>query len=352
MGRNAFQRPRAEALKLLARRDGHLQERGLEALAPDGGLDAVASTNARPVLKMPGPEARRVQEPDADQVLPVVQRAAQRRGRRRSSSASPRAPPSKEGALGDLAKALGPSLAKAVKREEFTGQEGPDRSTSPPSGTDLKPRQGAPRRARQARGRSPTPTCASSPPRARASRSAPRRPRSPSSCPAASPGAERATAEGVVLGAYRFTKYLTGDRVPKARARARHARRRRARSRKEREGGDGARPAGRRGRLHRARPHQRAAERALPRGARRRAPSRCARSAGSRSRSSTSAALEKKGMKLILAVGQGSAHEPRFVHMTYKPAGHARRRSSSSSARASRSTPAASASSPPPAWTR
>ena len=25
-------------------------------------------------------------------------------------------------------------------------------------------------------------------------------------------------------------------------------------------------------------------------------------------------------MKLILAVGQGSVHEPRFVHMTYKPA--------------------------------
>lgn len=32
------------------------------------------------------------------------------------------------------------------------------------------------------------------------------------------------------------------------------------------------------------------------------------------------AALEKQGMNLILAVAQGSSREPRFVHLTYKPA--------------------------------
>ena len=33
--------------------------------------------------------------------------------------------------------------------------------------------------------------------------------------PAGIPGAERAAAEGVVLGAYRYTRYLTGDALPK-----------------------------------------------------------------------------------------------------------------------------------------
>jgi leucyl aminopeptidase len=32
------------------------------------------------------------------------------------------------------------------------------------------------------------------------------------------------------------------------------------------------------------------------------------------------AALRKKGMRLILAVGQGSSNEPRFVHLVHKPA--------------------------------
>jgi leucyl aminopeptidase len=35
------------------------------------------------------------------------------------------------------------------------------------------------------------------------------------------------------------------------------------------------------------------------------------------------AALTKKGMKLILAVAQGSVRDPRLVHMTYKPKGKA-----------------------------
>ena len=71
----------------------------------------------------------------------------------------------------------------------------------------------------------------------------------------------------------------------------------------------------------------------------------------SSARCSTSKEIEKRGMKLLLAVGQGSVNEPRFVHISL----HAQarpRRSSSSSARGSPSTPAASASSPPPAWAR
>src|SRR5262249_41701759 len=38
------------------------------------------------------------------------------------------------------------------------------------------------------------------------------------------------------------------------------------------------------------------------------------------------AALTKKGMKLILAVGQGSARDSRLVHMTYKPAGGSKKK--------------------------
>src|SRR5215470_8029079 len=43
----------------------------------------------------------------------------------------------KEGTLGDLAKALGPSLARAVKREEFTGKKDQSLEVAT-SGSDLK----------------------------------------------------------------------------------------------------------------------------------------------------------------------------------------------------------------------
>src|SRR5689334_19657820 len=44
----------------------------------------------------------------------------------------------KEGALGDLAKALGPSMGKTLKREEFTGKKEQMLDLSA-HGTDLKP---------------------------------------------------------------------------------------------------------------------------------------------------------------------------------------------------------------------
>ena len=44
----------------------------------------------------------------------------------------------KDGALGDLAKALGASLAKAVKREDFTGKKDQTLDLAA-GGTDLKP---------------------------------------------------------------------------------------------------------------------------------------------------------------------------------------------------------------------
>src|SRR5438874_11153868 len=44
----------------------------------------------------------------------------------------------KEGTLGDLAKALGPSLARAIKREEFTGKKDQTLEVAT-GGSDLKP---------------------------------------------------------------------------------------------------------------------------------------------------------------------------------------------------------------------
>ncbi|HNS96358.1 MAG TPA: leucyl aminopeptidase [Polyangiaceae bacterium] len=127
----------------------------------------------------------------------------------------------------------------------------------------------------------------------------------------------RALAEGVVLGAYRFTKYLTGDRLPKAELA--HAT---------------VFTSGKTDKL----------KSAMNLGARI-AKSICitrdlvneppneltpivlashaqqiAKQHGLDCKVFDRKALERKGMKLLLAVGQGSVNEPRLVHLTYKPA--------------------------------
>lgn len=136
----------------------------------------------------------------------------------------------------------------------------------------------------------------------------------------------RAAAEGLMLGAYRFTKYLTGDRMPKAT-------------------------------LHKA-------VIVVPAGTSITAPLRRAADLGCRiaericttrdlvnepanvlspvelgqfaqdvakehrleCRVFDKRELQKRGMNLILAVGQGSAREPRLVHMVYKPPTAAKKR--------------------------
>jgi len=129
----------------------------------------------------------------------------------------------------------------------------------------------------------------------------------------------RYVAEGIVLGAYRFDKYLTGDRRPKA------------------ELGTATIALGTRARIAKA--HKSAIEIgervaravALTRDlvnepANELYPARLAseaqkmaKAAGLRCEVFDKKEIDKRGMKLLSAVGQGSVHEPRFVHITYKP---------------------------------
>jgi len=129
----------------------------------------------------------------------------------------------------------------------------------------------------------------------------------------------RYVAEGLVLGAYRFDKYLTGDRRPKAELTSATI----ALGPKARIGS----------------PHKRAIEIgervaravALTRDlvnepANELYPARLASEAqrmakemGLKCQIFDRKEIERRGMKLLIAVGQGSVHEPRFIHITYAP---------------------------------
>ena len=161
----------------------------------------------------------------------------------------------------------------------------------------------------------------------------------------------RYLSEGLVLGEYRFNKYLTGERRPKAElAAAAIAIGTKARIGKVHkasvEVGEGvARAVALTRNLVNEPPNELYPARLASEA------ERMAKEAGLECQIFDRKEIERRGMKLLIAVGQGSVNEPRFIHLVYKPK-KAPRRSSSSSARASPSTPAASASSPRPAWAR
>jgi leucyl aminopeptidase len=230
----------------------------------------------------------------------------------------------KEGTLGELSKALGPSMAKAVKREEFTGKKDQtlDLCTGatdlkagrvlliglgkPEALTDADVRAFAAKGARFALGAKATSVALAV----------------PVTLPHAA--AERAAAEGLVLGAYRFTKYLTGDRVPKAQIE-------RASLIVAGKVGKEAKDAVALGQkvgdavciardlvneppneLYPAELARRAVE--------------MAKANGLEHHVLDKPALVKKGMKLIIAVGQGSSHDPRMIHLVYKPKGGSKKK--------------------------
>ncbi|MFT3765009.1 MAG: leucyl aminopeptidase [Minicystis sp.] len=230
----------------------------------------------------------------------------------------------KEGALGDLSKALGPSMAKAVKREEFTGKKDQTIELST-GGSDLKPARvlliglGKPEALTEADVRNFAAKGARFSIGAKATSLA-------IEVPVSLPGgaAERAAAEGVVLGAYRFTKYLTGDRIPKAQLE-------RASLVVHGKAGKDAKDAVALGQkigeaiciardLINEPPNElypaALADRAVE----------VAKANGLEYKVFDRPQLEKRGMKLIVAVGQGSARDPRMIHLIYKPKGGAKKK--------------------------
>jgi leucyl aminopeptidase len=134
----------------------------------------------------------------------------------------------------------------------------------------------------------------------------------------------RAAAEGAQLGAYRFTKYLTGERVPKTSlATVTLA---------TRDGAKGAKGAGKeltdavaRGvavadAVNKARDLVNEPPNELTPAALAQAAQDVAREHGLKCTVWDRKKIIAQGMKLLEAVGRGSTNEPRFVHMVYAPA--------------------------------
>jgi leucyl aminopeptidase len=134
----------------------------------------------------------------------------------------------------------------------------------------------------------------------------------------------RAVAEGAVLGAYRFTKYFTGDRQPKESLELvslfRPGPRPTATERRALELGRAVGDAVCLARDAVNEPPNELYPEKLAEMAR-----ELARAAKLKIQVLDKQGLADAGMKLHYAVGQGSAHEPRLIHMTYAPKGAKRR---------------------------
>lgn len=219
-------------------------------------------------------------------------------------------------ALAALTEALGPTVAKTLKRDEFTGKK--DQTADFHTNGRLKPervvllglggatplrdvdvRLLAAKGARFALGARATSLTVAVPPGVS--------------------GAERAAAEGVVLGSYRFTRYLTGDRRPKFQIDKVTLAVEGKVDKAKRDAADLGRRVGEAVCIARDLINEPANE--LYPGALARAAEEVCKANGIAITVLDKPAIEKKGMKLLLAVGQGSSREPRFVHMTYKPEG-------------------------------
>ncbi|MEZ4298063.1 MAG: leucyl aminopeptidase [Polyangiaceae bacterium] len=223
-----------------------------------------------------------------------------------------------EGFLKELAAALGPFVAKNLKRDEFTGKK--DQVADFHTNGAAKPgrvivmglgkgpigeaevRLLAAKAARLAQGAKATSLSIKLP---------------------AVEGAERAAAEGAVLGAYRFTKYLTGDRVPKVEL----GKVTLLTSGKVQKAQKDAVALGEKvGRavciardLINEPPNELYPEKLAE------AAATVARENGLDCTILDRDALEKRGMKLFLAVGMGSARPPFMAHVSYKPKGAKKR---------------------------
>ncbi len=223
----------------------------------------------------------------------------------------------KAGVLARLTKALGQIVPKTLKREEFTGKK--DQSVEFATNGRLKParvvlmglgsaqlstsqvRLLAAKAARYAQGSRATSLALE--------------------VPFGVEGGERAAAEGAVLGAYRFNKYFTGDRLPKS---ALESVTLTSTTRVDKAAKEAAEVG-----------HQVGEAICIARDLINEPPNElypetfakfCQEMSKERGLKCTvldKAGLQKRGMKLMLAVGQGSAHDPRLIHMVYTPEGPA-----------------------------
>ena len=220
-----------------------------------------------------------------------------------------------EGTLAELKEVLGDVVAKQIKRDDFTGKK--DQSTDFVTSDRLKPA----RVLLIGLGKGPLTDVECRLLAAKGARFANNvRAESISvAVPEGVEGGERAVAEGLVLGAYRFTRYFTGDRIPKVALERGTV----VVSGKVTKGSRDAVALGQRvgeavcvARDLINEPPNELFPEALANFA-----SEIGKANGLKVTVLDKAALTKRGMKLILAVGQGSARDPRLIHMTYTPPG-------------------------------
>jgi leucyl aminopeptidase len=134
----------------------------------------------------------------------------------------------------------------------------------------------------------------------------------------------RFVSEGLFLGAYRFDKYLTGDRIPKASlGKVTIVTSARVPDSAKADVALGEKIAAA---VNLSRDLSNEPPNALPPVALAEAAQRVAAEHGLGIEVFDMKEIKKRGMHLIEAVGQGSAHEPRFVHLSYVPKGKANKR--------------------------
>lgn len=135
--------------------------------------------------------------------------------------------------------------------------------------------------------------------------------------PAGYEGELRAVAEGLELGAYRFTKYLTGERKPKAEL----AKVVVGLAAKPRPNARGAVALGQRvgAAVNLSRDWSNEPGNVMYPETFAAAATKVAKESGLKIQVFDFAEIRRRGMKLIDAVGRGSAHEPRFVHISFAP---------------------------------
>lgn len=132
----------------------------------------------------------------------------------------------------------------------------------------------------------------------------------------------RAAAEGIVRGAYRYDRYLTGDRKPKGGVKSAVVVARRSGKKLThavREGQVVGEAVNLARDLVNGPPNDITAT-AIANEAR-----RAARAAGAQCKVWNKKQIRELGMHLLLAVNRGSKEEPRFIHMSYKPRGAKKR---------------------------